>query len=144
MLTEKFFQKEKEAKAFFCGGGSFGLISGEVKRGDRSICRETEDYRITCRYEVDDFGVFTRNDEFENLSGKALNVRSLRSRFVFNGGEYEVYTQFNAWQYESCGAWQDLVSTVSVTGASFRSCQNAAPFLALWSPQENRGVALCI
>jgi len=141
MLNELFFKKGEEAKGFFRGYGSFGEVIGKVTRGDRTVCRETEDYRITCRYDVDPYGVFTRNDTFENISGKPLNVRCLKSRFVFNGGEYEVYTQFNGWNNESTGAWQELVSTVSASGASSRTCQDAVPFLALWSSQESRGVA---
>ena len=141
MLTEKFFQKGQEAKCFFRGYGSFGEICGDVTREGNTITRQTEDYRITCRYETDPYGVFTRNDSFQNISDKPLDVRCLRSRFIFQGGEYEVYTQFNTWQSESTGAWQKLNTAVTATGGSSRTCQDAVPFLALWSLQENRGVA---
>ena len=141
MLTEKFFQRGKEAKGFFRGYGSFGEICGEVTRDADSITRQTEDYRITCRYEVDEYGVFTREDCFQNVSGHTMDLHALRSRFVFDGGEYEVYTQFNTWQNESYGRWQPLTTAVTATGASSRTCQDAVPFLALWSLQEQRGVA---
>ena len=141
MLTEKFFQKGQEAKGFFRGYGSFGEICGDVTRQDNAIFRQTEDYRITCRYEADPYGVFTRKDSFQNVSDKMLDVRCLRSRFVFDGGEYEVYTQFNTWQNESSGAWQKLNTAVTATGGSSRTCQDAVPFLALWNLQEQRGVA---
>ena len=141
MLTQKFFQKNTEAKAFFRGYGSFGEIMGEVTREGNSITRRTEDYRITCRYETDEYGVFTRQDCFRNVSSKPMDLRALRSRFVFDGGEYEVYTQFNTWQSESSGSWQPLTTAVTATGASSRTSQDAVPFMALWSCQENRGVA---
>jgi len=141
MLTEKFFQKGQEAKGFFRGYGSFGEICGDVTRQDNAIFRQTEDYRITCRYEADPYGVFTRKDSFQNVSDKMLDVRCLRSRFVFDGGEYEVYTQFNTWQNESSGVWQKLNTSVTATGGSSRTCQDAVPFLALWNLQEQRGVA---
>ena len=141
MLTEKFFQKGTEAKGFFRGYGSFGEIMGELTREGEAVIRQTEDYRITCRYEADEYGVFTRQDTFQNISGKPVTLDALRSRFVFNGGEYEVYTQFNTWQSESSGCWQKLNTAVTATGGSSRTCQDAVPFLALWSCQENRGVA---
>ena len=97
MLTEKFFQKGQEAKGFFRGYGSFGEICGDVTREGNTVSRETGDYRITCRYEADEYGVFTRTDSFRNISDKPLDLRALRSRFVFDGGEYQVYTQVLNW-----------------------------------------------
>jgi len=141
MLTGKFFQKGQEAKGFFRGYGSFGEICGEVTREGSTVTRETEDYRISCRYEEDKHGVFTREDCFRNISGKPMDLRALKSRFVFDGGEYEVYTQFNTWQSESFGGWQPLTTAVTATGASSRTSQDAIPFMALWSLQEQRGVA---
>lgn len=34
------------------------------------------------------------------------------SRFTLTGNEYEVYTQYNAWQHESKGVWQKLVTQI--------------------------------
>lgn len=141
MLTAKFFGQGEDSKCFFRGCGSFGEISGNVTRGENSISRETDLYKITCVYKSDDYGVFTRQDVFENTSESPLEVNALKSRFVFEGGEYEVYTQFNTWQNESTGRWLPLVTGVTATGASARTCQDAAPFLVLWSLQEQRGVA---
>ena len=128
-------------KCFFRGCGSFGEIRGDLAREWQKVFQETESYRISCEYEQDAYGVFTRNDVFENVSNESLDVQCLKSRFVFDGGEYQVYTQFNAWQNESFGGWQPLVSSVGVTGGSSRLTKDAAPFMVLWDEQENRGVA---
>lgn len=59
--------------------------------------------------------------------------------FIFDGEEYDVYAQFNSWQTESRGDWQEFVSEISVGTDSLSVCQNATPFMALWSKQELRG-----
>ena len=141
MFTEAFFQQGEDSKCFFRSCGSFGEVCGNVERSNHSIYRKTDAYKISCTYYSDNYGVFTRNDVFENRSDIPLEITALKSRFVFEGGEYEVYTQFNTWQNESTGQWQSLVTGVTATGASTRTCQDAAPFLVLWSLQEQRGVA---
>ncbi len=141
MFTKKFFQQGEDAKCFFHGYGSFGEICGTVTREGQSISHKTDDYALTCQYEMDEYGVCTRNDVFQNISDKPLLLNSLKSRFIFEGGEYQVYTQFCNWQNESTGGWHPLTTTVSVAGSSIRTIQDGAPFLALWSEQEQRGVA---
>ncbi len=141
MFTKKFFQQGEDAKCFFHGYGSFGEINGTVTRDGQTISHKTEAYALTCQYEMDEYGVCTRNDVFQNISNQPVSLHSLHSRFVFEGGEYQVYTQFNNWQTESSGSWQPLTTTVSVAGASIRTSQDGTPFLALWSEQEQRGVA---
>ena len=141
MFSSKFFDKSAEAKSFFRGYGSFGEISGEIQRNAGSLYNETSEYKIECKYEADSCGVITRKDCFTNKSDKPIAINCLKSRFVFEGGEYEVYTQFNHWQNESTGGWQPLITSVSAEGAASRTTQNAAPFLVLWSNQAQRGVA---
>jgi len=141
MLTKTYFSHENDVKAFFHGYGSFGEINGTVKREKNTIYQETDIYRITCSYDFDAYGVITRRDTFQNLSDHPITLNSIHSRFIFEGGEYDVYTQFNTWQNESSGMWQPLVTSVSAVGASSRSCQDATPFLVLWSQQEQRGAA---
>lgn len=142
MFTKTFFEKGNNSKCFFRGYGSFGEIKGEVVRDGNTILNKTTDYKIQSKYEVDEYGVCTRNDLFTNTSHRDIEVNCLKSRFIFDGGEYQVYTQFCNWQAESKGIWQPLSTSVSVSGASIRTVQDGAPFLALWSEQENRGFAL--
>ncbi len=141
MLYSNYFQKGEDAKCFFRGYGSFGEIHGNLKRDEKTVYNETENYNITCTYELDENGVFSRKDVFKNVSDRNMEVNCLQSRFVFEGGEYQVYTQFCNWQTESRGTWQPLTTSIAVSGASTRTIQDGAPFLALWSEQEQRGVA---
>lgn len=141
MFHPNYLADSSDVKSLFHGCGSFGEIRGDLVKDGQTISQETADYKIQCEYEMDENGVLTRNDVFENVSGKPMSVTRLKSRFVFDGGEYQVYTQFNGWQNESSGKWQPLVSSVSVTGGSSRLTNDAAPFLCLWDEQNNRGVA---
>lgn len=142
MFTSSFFAQGTDVKYFFQGCGSFGEFRGEVNRNNGVISHETENYILQCRYETNAYGVCTRNDSLTNRSNQPFTVRDIKSRFIFEGGEYQVYTQFCNWQSESRGAWQKLSTAVSVNGASTRTTLNAAPFLALWNEQEQRGVAI--
>ena len=144
MFFTKIFEKYSDAKAYFRAYGSFGELSGNVQKNGNTIICENDSYKIESKYEKDDYGVFLRKDTFTNKSDKDINLRCLKSRFVFAGGEYEVYTQFNTWQTESRGEWQPLVTSVSAESTSFRTTTNATPFMALWNNQTNRGVAFHI
>ena len=108
------------AREFFRGWGSFGEICGDVERADGVISNKSDTYEIACTYEKDEYGVFTRKDVFKNVSDAPIRVNSLKSRFIFPGDEYQVYTQFNNWQHENTGRWQDLVTSISVSSASTR------------------------
>lgn len=144
MLTQKIFDKFDDAKAYFRVCGDFGELSGNVERLDDTIYFENDSYKVECEYQKDEYGVFSRKDTFTNKSDKNINLSCLKSRFVFNGGEYDVYTQFNNWQTESSGSWQPLVTSVSAESTSARTNTNATPFMALWNNQTNRGVAFHI
>lgn len=141
MLHKDFFQERADSREFFGICGSFGQLRGQLTQQGQSLVCQTPDCSMTCCYEQDAYGVFTRQDTFRNLSDHTLTVTSLKSRFVFEGGEYQVYTQFNNWQTENAGQWQELTTGIRIACESMRSCQNATPFLALWSCQEQRGVA---
>ncbi|MBP3632966.1 MAG: alpha-galactosidase [Oscillospiraceae bacterium] len=130
------------AREYFRGCGSFGEICGNVERSEGTIVNRGAEYEITCTYEKDAYGVFTRKDVFRNTSDHPIRVNALKSRFVFDGSEYQVYTQFNNWQHESTGAWQELVTSVSVASASTRLTMGGTPFMVLWNEQAHRGVAL--
>lgn len=141
MFNRNFFEKNTDSRAFFGGCGSFGQLYGPLERADQCLCLNTPDYQMICAYQVFENGIFTRQDTFYNRSQTDLIVNNLKSRFVFDGGEYEVYTQFSNWQTENADQWQDLVTSISIGCESVRTCQNANPFLVLWSKQAQRGVA---
>ncbi len=141
MIHKSFFNQCVNVREMFRGYGSFGLISGELQKDSEKFFCENAFYHLQSKTETDENGVFTRQDTFKNISNEVLHLHSLHSRFTFQGGEYEVYTQSNAWQAESMGGWTELVTSVRAVGSSTRTAQHAAPFVVLWSKQQNRGVA---
>ena len=96
MIYKSFFDQCVNVREMFRGYGSFGLISGELQKNAGEIFCENELYRLQSKIELDESGVFTRQDAFKNISNEALHLHCLHSRFTFHGGEYEVYTQSNA------------------------------------------------
>lgn len=86
-------------------------------------------------------GVYSRKDLLTNTSEEPRHVTTLRSRFVLEGGEYEVYTQYNSWQNESIGVWERLNTSILARCESVRTTRSANPFLVLWSLQTGRGIA---
>ncbi len=89
----------------------------------------------------DESGVYSRCDTIKNVSGDTAYISCANMRFVLDGGEYDVYTQYNAWQNESCGMWQPLNTEVEARTESFRTSWASAPFVALWNKQTERGLA---
>ena len=141
MIKASYYSKNDNAKNYFSCFGSFGDISGEVIRGDGSIELSCDAYSLRSDFCESGSGVCSRRDSFTNGSDKSLTVNRFKSRFIFEGGEYEVYTQFNTWQNESMGAWQTLNTVISSCGGSTRTTQDAAPFIAIWNKQAARGFA---
>ena len=121
--------------------GSFGRVEGDAKEESGTVTAKGSGWQVSAKTERDESGVFVRRDTFTNLSDAPMTLSSLSSRFTLDGGEWEVYTQYNGWQNENMGAWQDLVTTVSAEGISARTAVGAAPFLVLWSKQSGRGYA---
>ena len=46
-------------------------------------------------------------------------------------GSFDVYTQYNAWQNESRGGWDRLVTQVTAASLGIRTCDGATPMMAL-------------
>ena len=126
MLSTKIFEEFAPAKAYIKARGSFGEITGDIERQDGALFAEADGCKVTCRYECDEYGIISRKDSVENVSDAEISVTALKSRFVFDGGEYEIYTQYNNWQSESMGGWEPLVAGVTVECSSLRTAQNAA------------------
>ncbi len=117
-----------------------GDIFGEPIFKDDAADFEATGCRLHSTVQADKSGVKTRVDTIFNTGDKPLNLNCMNMRFVLDGGEYEVYTQYNAWQNESLGTWHPLVTEITASSESFRTCYGAAPMLALWNKQTNRGI----
>lgn len=130
---------EKTARGFFNINGSFGEVKGEATVENNRITTKSDKYNAFLEFENDKNGVLTQNGYFENISDVPFEVNCLMSRFVFHGGDWEVYTQFNGWQNESQGAWQPLTTRISSFSDSARSCCGSTPFIAIRSTQTKKG-----
>ena len=85
-------------------------------------------------------GIISRQEK----ASDPINMNCLMSKFLYDGGEYEVYTQCNTWQNESCGGWQSVVTSVSADAMGLRNAYGSVPFFAIWNNQADRGVAFHI
>lgn len=124
--------------------GNFGMVKGEVYGDHACFYTEGNKYRVSSEREADENGVVLQKGTLKNTSESPISVNYLMSKFVFDGGEYEVYTQSNTWQNESLGSWQPLVSGVTGETQGIRDCFGAAPFFVLWNKQTDRGRAFHI
>ena len=121
--------------------GTFGRVEGAYEEESNLIKSEGDGWRISASIQKDASGVFVRRDTFLNTSAEDYTLSALSSRFILEGGEWEVYTQYNGWQNENMGGWQELVTTVSAESVSARTAVGATPFAVLWSRQSGRGYA---
>lgn len=137
----KIFAQKDDARNFFNIKGNFGELKSEVKISDNTYTAKNEKVIVTSEIKEYEQGVSVRCGKVKNISEETVTLNTLSSKFTFDGGEYEVYTQSNTWQNESEGEWQPLVTSVSARCRSVRGASEATPFMALWSEQQNRGMA---
>lgn len=140
MLTSRIFEKFDSSSAYFGAFTDRGQLAGDVVRSSDQLTLDSLNCQLVCNWEKDGNGVFSRKDSFRNCSDAPVTVYSLKSRFLFDGGDYEVYTQFHNWLTENRSGWQELVTGVTCGCASVRTAQDATPFMVLWNKQQNRGV----
>ena len=117
-----------------------GDAFGETNFTENGASYVSDYCELSTVIEHDDTGVNNRVDTIKNTSNEPLHLNCLNVRFVLDGGEYEVYTQYNAWQSENLGAWQPLVTEIGASCDSFRTCLSSAPFMVVWNKQTNRGM----
>ena len=132
------------AEDFWRISGSFGVVSGAVEEMALSVSQKKDGYTVCSKYTEDENGVVSRRGTFTNTSGSPVSINYCMSKFMLQGGEYEVYTQMNTWQNECLGRWQDLVTGVTGETRGLRSAYGGAPFFAVWNRQTSRGYAFHI
>ena len=124
--------------------GSFAMPVGEIEKTENGAIYKDDGYEVTTTITKHPSGVCVRKDVFKNVSDKAIDLRAVLSKFRFNGGEYEVYTQYSEWTHESIGAWHTLITETGVGNADVRTNTGTAPFLAIYNTQNGRGMAFHI
>ena len=132
------------AAGLFSVCGSFGHFDGlseytETKRQNGvSYCVKNDVVKAVSDFTFLDNGAVLRKDYIVNLTNKEIFANRLFSRFVFEGGEYDVYSQTNSWQHECVGRWQPLSSSSVIESQGVRTCDGATPLMALYNKQNNR------
>ena len=121
------FEKAKRARELFAVKGSFSPVDAELTRDGNVLLATSEKYALSAEFCPHSTGVYSRRDRIKNISDEGLTVLSALSRFTFNGGEYEVYTQYSEWTGESKGAWQPLVTEIGGHSESVR-CNSGMPY----------------
>ena len=136
------FGGRRDISDFYAAAGSFGYhdVVGSVTKptGDGFIA-EWGDHTVRTTI-TEDGGVFLRQDSIENTGSAPLTLTHYRARFTLTGDAYDVYTQQSFWQNESRGAWQPLVTAVSVTSGGMYTSREGAPMLAVYNRQSRRGI----
>lgn len=117
-----------------------GDVYGDLKTTEAGFSFTDDACILNSVITADESGIYSRCDTLKNSSDRDLHVACMNTRFVLDSGEYEVYTQYNAWQNESIGEWQPLNTSVEARTESFRTSWAAAPLLALWNKQTERGI----
>ena len=137
-------KKVNEIGDLFSLHGSFAPPSEKPTATENGFTVECEKFTLTSCFYPHPSGVTKRVDCIKNTSDSPLSLRSILSKFVFNGGEYEVYSQRCFWCAERYGAWQPLVTEVCASNDDVRANAGAAPFVAIYNLQNRRGVAFHI
>ncbi|MBR5307504.1 MAG: alpha-galactosidase [Clostridia bacterium] len=124
--------------------GSFGQALENIKIDGESITAEGKEYIIETVRKVHSHGVVCQTGKITNISDKPIDVTYLASKYVFDGGEYDVYTQSSTWENESVSLWQPLNATIGAEVYGVRDAYGAEPFVGIWSNQTGRGMAFHI
>lgn len=119
--------------------GDFGRVEGMASTAGDLASIEANGIRVETTEKTGVAGVTHRRTVVRNVSGKPLAVTCLLDVFRLGDGSFEVYTQANIWRHESRGAWQPLHTGVEVRGGAMRTSYGAAPMLAFWNAQTERG-----
>lgn len=128
-----------------CGiSGSFALPTGAPTFTDSGFIYENDDIRIVSNETRHASGVISRCDTVRNISEGTVTLTSALSRFSFDNGEWEVFTQYSEWCNESQGKWAPLVTEIAASNYDTRACSGATPFIAIWNKQTGRGYAFHI
>ena len=124
--------------------GDFPVLAGTPEILDNHAVFQDDTVKVTTLFEPHKTGLIKRTDTVQNITDRPITVHTALSRFMLNGGEYEVYTQFSQWCGESQGSWQPLVSGISAAPSDVRTNSSAAPFVAVFNKQTGRGLAFHI
>lgn len=88
--------------------------------------------------------MISRRDSVKNMTDEPIRLDCALSKFVFDGGEYRVFTEYSEWCGEGMGRWQELVTEISASNDDIRTNVMSTPFVGIYNVQTGRGVAFHI
>ena len=120
----------------FCVKTQYGNFNGEAVSTDEGY--KCESLLFTTSEKQED-GITLRKDSVKNIGNEDVTLYKVLARFVFNGGDYEVYTQYSQWCMESVGKWNELNTGIFAQNSEIRNNTSANPFFAIYNLQNQRG-----
>ena len=120
--------------------GDFAEVEGAPTRCEDGYEFQNDIFFIKSSFFKHSSGVNKRSDTIKNISDHPVTIMTALSKFTINGGEYEVYTQYNEHISEGQGAWAPLVTGVYGQSDEIRTNQDVNPFVALYNTQNQRGL----
>ncbi len=136
-----YFTDGADAGTVFDIVGSFGELHGALKVTENTVRTQQEDGLCAVSVLSCCEGVTSRKTTITNNGEKPVSFSSLCDKFCFDGGPWSVYTQFNAWENESRGGWQPLVTEICAESRGVRTNTDAVPFAVLWNDASGHGTA---
>lgn len=126
---------------FFSVKTQYGSFNGEAVSVDEGFKCGNLLFTVNEKKEDD---IYIRKDTVKNTGNEPITLYEVLSRFKFNGGEYEVYSQYSQWCMESVGKWDELNSGIFYRNHEIRNNVGSNPFFALYNLQNQRGKAFHI
>ena len=123
-------------------GAGMDLHIGAAEAGQEDFVYENSISKLDMRLVyLPDCDVCKVMSTIINKTKAKSTIYSARLRFTFSGSNYHVYTQSSGWCAENQGAWQPLVSGITVSCQGLRSCEGGTPCLALRNKNTGEGIA---
>lgn len=124
--------------------GSFPLLCGKPTKKEDGYFYSANGIEIEISLKEHPSGITSRCDKIKNVSSEPITLDCAMSKFTYNSGEYEVYTQYSEWCGEGHGTWQRLNTDICAGTDDLRMNCSSNPFVALKNLQNSRGIAFHI
>lgn len=141
----QFFKNVNAVSDLYSIHGDIKAFQGSLEKTDNGFYYSNDELELQTElpwHVLSD--VYKRRDTVTNISAREITFSAVQAKFVFSGGEYEVYTQYSEWCAESQGAWQPLVTEICAGNNDIRMNTGSVPFVAIYNRQNGRGVVFHI
>ena len=95
----------KYAEDILSVAGTVEPLKSNISRDDNVFSFDNGQLSGVTEFESHTSGVIKRKDTLKNVSDKTQTLNCALSKFIFDGGEYRVYTEYSEWCAEGQGKW---------------------------------------